>query len=122
MTPYTIIGIMLLWAASIAGASAWFYGAGQDSKIAEQSKIEAARDETRAIAASAAASAIASIEVKHVTIRQQLEREVRTREVFRECRSGPDVQRMLNDSPGIAKPATGPTGDGKLPATGTVGR
>lgn len=117
MTPYTIIGIMLLWAASIAGASAFFYEAGQDSKIAEQSKIEQARDETRAIAASAAASAIASIEVKHVTIRQQLEREVRTREVFRECRSGPSAVSLLNDSPGIAKPATGAAGDGKLPAT-----
>ena len=122
MSPWSLLGVIALWAGTIAGTAAWFYEAGQDSEIADQAEIEKARDDTRAIAAAAVASGIANMEVKHVTIRQQLQTEVRTREVFRDCRSGPDAVRMLNDSPAIAKPAARAASGGELPATGAVGR
>lgn len=118
MNPWAIVGTLLVWAASLAGTAAWFYGAGQDAEVASQSKVEQARQETRAIAADAAASAIAAIEVRHVTVRQKLEREVQTREVFRECRSGPAAVGLLNDSPAVARAASGPGGGGELPAAG----
>ena len=76
MNPYLLLGAGLLWVASIAAAGWWAYGAGQDSELATQAR----EDRTAAIAtesaASAAAAAINRIEVKHVTVRQQLEREV----------------------------------------------
>jgi hypothetical protein len=122
MNPWALLGVIALWAGTIAGTAAFFYEAGQDSEIADQAEVEKARDDTRAIAAAAVASGIANMEVKHVTIRQQLQTEVRTREVFRDCRSGPDAVRMLNDSPAIAKPAAGAASGGELPTTGAVGR
>lgn len=117
-TGWAVAGGMLLWAASLGGTAAWFYQAGQDAELADQSKVDQARAETRAIAAEAAASAIANMRVKHVTVRQQLERVVQEREVFRDCRSGPDAVRLLNDSPAVAKPAARPAGAGELPAAG----
>jgi hypothetical protein len=118
MTPWTILTAVLLWAASLAATGAWFYGAGQDSELATQAKVDKARQETRALAADAAASAIAQIEVKTVTIRQQLQREVQTREIYRDCVAGPDARRLLNSSPGIAQPGPGSAGGGELPAAG----
>lgn len=118
MTPWTILTAVLLWAASLAATGAWFFEAGQDSELATQAKVDKARQETRALAADAAASAIASIEVRNVTITQKLQREIQTREVFRDCRSGPNAVELLNGSPGIAQPGPGAPGGGELPAAG----
>ena len=107
-----------LWVASLGATAAWFYEAGADSELATQAKVDRARQETRALAAEAAASAIAGIEVKTVTIRQQLQREVQTREIYRDCVAGPDARRLLNSSPGIAQPGPGAAGGGELPAAG----
>lgn len=120
MSPWAIVGTLVLWGASLAGTAAWFYGAGQDAEIATQAKLDSTRQETRALAAEAAASAIAAIEVRHVTIRQKLERVVQEREVFRDCRSGPDAVRLLNDSPGVARAASGSGSGGELPAAGSA--
>jgi hypothetical protein len=54
-------------------------------------------DLATAAAANAAASAIAAIEVRHTTVRQQVEKHVIDRPVFRECRSGMDVVKLLNE-------------------------
>ena len=120
MNPWPILAAVLLWAASLAGTAAWFYEAGQDAELASQAKLDQAREETRAVAAAAAASAIASIEVKTVTIRQQLQREVQTREIYRDCVAGPDARRLLNSSPGIAQSGPGAAGGGELPAPGSA--
>lgn len=67
-------------------------------------------------AASAAAHAISKMRTRNVTIRQQLEREIQTREVFRDCRSGGAARGLLNATPGIA--AASSPGDRELPAAG----
>jgi len=118
VSPWGLLTAVLLWAASLAATGAWFFEAGADSELATQAKVDKAREETRALAADAAASAIASIEVKQVTIRQQLQREVQTREIYRDCVAGPDARRLLNSSPGIAQPGPGAAGGGELPAAG----
>lgn len=82
---------------------------------AQQMAREVAR-EAAAAATDAAASAIAKITIKHTTVRQELEREVLTREVFRDCRSGADAVRLLNASPGVAASAPVATGGAELPA------
>jgi hypothetical protein len=63
-----------------------------------------------------AAEAVINVEVKNTTIRQELQREVQIREVFRDCRSGPDAVRLLNRTPGIAASGPQPAGDSQLPA------
>ncbi len=120
MNPYLLLASGLVWAASLAGTAWWFYDAGRSAELATQAREERAALVASDAAASAAAAAIAKIEVKHVTVRQQLEREVNTREVFRECRSGADAVRMLNAAPGIA-PAASAAGGGQLPAAGAPG-
>ena len=111
----------LLWVASIAAAGWWAYGAGKDSELA----IQAREDRTAVIAtesaASAAAAAINKIEVKHVTVRQQLEREVIDRPVYRDCRSGPDAVSLFNSAIPASATEPGP-GGGELPATDAAGR
>ena len=66
-------------------------------------------------AASATAQALSKIEVKNVTIRQKLETEIRTREVYRDCVADPAARRLLNDTIRPAGPAASAPGGGELP-------
>lgn len=118
MNPYALLGAGVLWVASLAAAGWWAYGAGQDAEIATQAREDKAAAVATQAAASAAAAAISKIEVRNVTIRQPLETIVRTEQVFRDCRSGPDALRLLNATPGIAPPQPQPPGGGELPAVG----
>jgi hypothetical protein len=103
----------LAWAASVAAAGWYGMGLGEDRCIARAAKDQQVEDRAVAAAAAAAASAVASIEVRHVTVRQKLEREIQTREVFRECRSGPVALGLLNS--GAASPPAEPASASKLP-------
>ena len=114
MTPYGLLGGALLWAASIAAAGWWAYGAGRDAEVATQAREDKTAARATEAAAAAAALAISKIEVRNVVVNKQLEREVFTREVFRDCRSGADAVRLLNATPGVAPAASAP-GGGQLP-------
>ena len=117
-SPTTILVALVLWGASTIGSGWLGYGLGKDAEVATQQRERAAIIKGAEAAASAAAEAISRIEVKHVTVRQQLEREIQTREVFRDCRSGPDAVRLLNSTrPDDARPA----GGGELPAAPSAG-
>lgn len=118
---YGAMAAGLLWVASIAAAGWWAYGAGKDSELATQAREDRTALVASEAAASAAAAAINQIEVKHVTVRQQLEREVIDRPVYRDCRSGDDVVRLFNSTiPGAA--AVAAPGGGELPATDAAAR
>jgi hypothetical protein len=114
LNPYTLLGAVLLWVASVAAAGWWAYGAGQDSEVATQAREDKAVAIATQAATHAAAAAISKIEVRNVTVRQPLETIVRTEQVFTDCRSGPDAVRLLNSTPGIAAAASAP-GRGELP-------
>jgi hypothetical protein len=119
MNPYAALALVLAWGASVAGAAHWAYGAGKDAELATQAREAHMAQVATDAAANAAAHAISKIDVKHVTIRSALEREIQTREVFRDCRSGPDAVRLLNSAPGIAKAASAPAaGSVELPRAG----
>jgi hypothetical protein len=120
MNPYTLLGVGALWVASVAAAGWWAYGAGQDAESAAQAREERAAVIGAQAAASAAAAAISRIEVRNVTVNKALEREVLTREVFRDCRSGAAAMQLLNATPGIAAGAASAPGDGELPASGAA--
>jgi hypothetical protein len=93
------------WLASILGAGWWSFGAGRDSELATQYRENAAAAAAIDAATSAAARAISKIEVKQVTIRRQLEKQIIEKPVFRDCRSGPEALQALNATPGIAASA-----------------
>ena len=115
MNPWAILGAVLL-IGGLVGA-AYRQGREYGEKTREETLARAAADS----AASAAAAAISRIEVRNVVVNKALEREVLTREVFRDCRSGPDAVRMLNSTPGIAAPAgAASAGGGELPGPGAT--
>jgi len=117
---YGLLAAGLLWAASVA--SAFFYGinVGDDHVTASVAREERIGRVAAAAATSAAASAIAGIEVRNVTIQSKLQREVLTREVFRDCRSGDDAVRLLNSGPAFAAGAASAAGGSQLPASGAA--
>jgi len=76
-------------------------------KQGEWDAAKVASSETMQAAQAGAAEAIAKLEVKNVTIRQAVQREVVTKEVFRDCRSGPIALGLLNSAAGASSPAAG---------------
>lgn len=108
MNPYALLAAGLLWVASLAGTAAWFYGAGRDSEKADQAEIDRARAETREAAQQGAAAAISQIEIKHTTIRQRVETQIREKPVYRDCRHEPGVLLDINEAiTGRREPAGG---------------
>lgn len=116
MNPWALLGVLLLGLATTAGA----YLRGRHDER-EAVDAQAGRDaRTAAVAADAAASAIAAgmsrITVRHQTVRQEVEREIQTRDVYRDpdCRTGADSLRLFNSAiPGYVE-----SGASGVPATG----
>lgn len=111
MSPYLLLAAGAAWLASLGAAAHFAYGAGRDAEAAAQGR----EDKAAAVAADAAASAIAAaipkITVRHQTVRQELEREIQTREVYRnpDCNTGPDSLRRFNSAiPGASAAAPDP--------------
>lgn len=99
-------------AAVAVGAYAWGRADGRDIEAAVRLREEQIISATREAAQQAAAEAIAGIEIRHVTIRQTLEREIHEKPVYRDCRHSPDGLHALN----AALADTEPAGGGQLPA------
>lgn len=122
----TVVGWLLLAGGAAAALGAAYVqgrGDGRAGCEAETAREERIGALAAAQAASAAAAAISTIEVRNVTIRQQLEREVVTREVFRDCRSGADAVRLLNDTIGAGTDGgPGRPGGGGVPAAAAADR
>ena len=119
MNPWALLGIVLAVGAMVGGAYVRGREDGENKIVAQQTREETLARAAADSAASAAAAAISRIEVRNVVVNKALEREVLTREVFRDCRSGPDAVRLLNATPGIAAPAgAASAGGGELPASG----
>lgn len=110
-----------VWLASLAAAGWWAYNTGRDVELATQYREGRAAIAAADSAASAAAAAISRIEVRNVTVRQTLEREIRTHTVYAECRHSPDGLRAVNAALG-AEQQPEPAGGGQLPAAAAAGR
>lgn len=118
MWPTIWASVALAGGLAIAGGGLYLEGkkSGRNEQIAKQATIDQVAAEFERKVAHVTAQAISKIEVKNVTVRQQLEREVLTREVFRDCRSGPAAVGLLNGSPGIAAEPAESAGGGVVPA------
>lgn len=98
MNPYLLLGLALLWGASIAGSGTWFYGAGKNAVIAEQKKVEDIVAAAQAAFEESNVELISKLRPQYVTIKGAIEREVRTQLVYRDCVHSPDGLRALNQA------------------------
>lgn len=71
---------------------------GVDRETAAQSRIDKATQDTREAALQGAAEAIAKIKVTNTTIKGEVQREVQTNTVYRDCRVPADGMRIINDA------------------------
>ena len=106
MNPYIIIAALVIVAGSYVKGR---YDGNEmcEASVLREERIAAqARDEALRVTA----KAIADIEVKNVTIKQTLEREIREKPVYLSCVHTPDGMRLIN-----AALTNQPIGDSKLP-------
>jgi len=109
MNPYIIIAALL----AVLGAGAGGFKLGADHELAAQARED--KHVTAAVEAAngIAAKAIAGIKVTNTTIRQELEREIRTNTIYAECKHSPGGLSRVNEA--LAKPQ--PAGGRKLPGS-----
>lgn len=114
LTIIAVAGLLLL--SSTVGAYVKGRSDGEEIQKASQSSIDDAVRQGASAAADVAASAIAGIQIKQVTIKGRIEREVQTHTIYAECRHTPDGLRNLNDAL-TNSVSSGPVGGVQLPAS-----
>lgn len=90
-------------AAAVAVSGSYMLGRshGADSAQADQAERERLIQESRQAMQEVAAEAIAAIEVRHVTIKQEAVKTIVERPVYRECRHDDDMWVLLNRARGF---------------------
>lgn len=114
------------WLAAVLAFGLVTAAAYRQGRVDGRAACEAAEARDRQVAqiagdaaASAAAREIRQIKIQHTTIRQEVEREVRSNVVYRDCSHGPEQLQRINAALTGAEP--GPAPDrGQLPAADTT--
>ena len=114
MNPWLIVGLLVAWGLSVAGVGMTAFNLGQDREKASEADKRAMVAESVDAALEVAGKAISGIKVHNSTVRQELEREIRTNTVYADCRHSDVGMRSINAA--IAGPQAVTPGDGKLPA------
>lgn len=110
---WILLAAVIAWCASAGGAYVYGRSDGRDLQQATQRREDDIESRATDAAIKAAAVAIANIEVKHVTVKQRVETEIRDRPVYRDCQHPAGVLRDINEAlTGQPQPA----GDRKLPS------
>lgn len=108
LNPWLLLGAVLAilgaFTGGVATGKSWQEGQSAKEEVLIQRAAEAAQ--------MAAAEAISKIEVKNVTIKRQIEREVREVPTYSDCRHSDNGLRVVNEALRGSQPA----GDRKLPA------
>ena len=112
MSPWAVVGAAGLLLAAY-GAGRW--DGARLERESQQRAEETARRATEA-ALAATAEAISKITVKHQTIRQEVQREIVEKPVYRDCRADPGVLQLYNAAKTGAEPE--PVGGSELPGAG----
>lgn len=111
--PWVIVGVLVALIAS-AGTGYWRGGVAERNAIeAQQARDDKVRKEVEEAAQLGAAQAISKIEVKNVTVRQNIERETRIVPDYSQCHHSADGLQNVN----AALTNSQPTGGGQLPGT-----
>lgn len=113
--------LVILGAFAAGGLTGYWRGVNNTANKIEatEARLEQERQNTYDAAMAATADAIARIKIVNTTIRQELEREVRTEKVYAECRHSDDTLRLLNAILKGEAPAES-LDSGELPAAGPV--
>lgn len=106
--PWIIVAFLI----ALAGAYLKGHNDGSESAEGQQAKEDRIALIARTAAQTGAAKEIAGIQVKNVTIRQTLEKEVHEKTIYAECRHTPDGLRIVNSA---LTGRTEPADRGKLP-------
>lgn len=119
MNPYLLLAGVLAFAA--ATGAAYFQGRsdGRDKCVAESVRDEQVAQIASAAAADAAASAISAIKVRNTTITQEVQHEIQTRTVYRDCGHSPDQLQRINEA---LTGSPGPAASGVVPAADAAER
>lgn len=113
--PYLYAAVAVALLGSITGAYVKGRADGRAVETAQQAKLDAQVQRVAEAAQRAAASEIAKIEVKNVTIRQKAETITREVPVYTDCKHDPVGLQLVNEAlTGRAEPV----GGSKLPGTG----
>lgn len=121
MNPWILLALGAAWIGSVGGAYMHGRSTGEDKCNAMEAIRKQAVEETREAAQQGAASEIAKIKPKNVTIKQETEREIRTNTVYADCKLPAAGVRLANEAITGIKPE--PAGAGKLPGAGAaIGR
>lgn len=111
MSPYGWCAAAVLMVA-VYGFGRWD---GARLKEGEQDRTQLAIEAAARDARESTAKAIASIRVQNTTIQQRLEKEVRSEQVYRDCRLTPagvrDINEALTGSGQVADPGSVPASD-----------
>ena len=113
MNPYTTIGALVLWGASLAGAGWWMRGVGRDGEIAKQASAEKIRQETRDAAQQGSADAIVKAAAENTKTITKIKTVTREVPVYRDAACSHD-ERVWNDLNGALRGE--PAGPGVVPA------
>ena len=107
LNPWLLLAAVSATLVSFGGGAA----IGMNYANGQHAQKEVLIKEVAEAAQTAAAQEIAKLEIKHVTIKRAVEREVRTVPVYSECQHSADGLRLVNEALTNGKPA----GDRKLP-------
>lgn len=107
MNPYLIIACLL----AVLGAGAGGFKLGVDHEVASQAREDEHVAQAIDAANHTAAEAISKIRVVNTTIQNEVQHELQTSVVYRDCLHTPDGLRLINK----ALAAPGAPGDSKLP-------
>ena len=98
MNPWLILGAVVFWVASVAGAGWFGIDVGENNIIAKQASDDKIRQETREASQQGAADAIAKLKPVNTTIRAKTETIVRESPVYRDCHNTADGLRSINSA------------------------
>lgn len=82
----------------VGGAFGYGVKVGADGELATQARVEEVRKAAEESAQLGAAAAIAKIKVTNTTIRGEVQREIQTNTVYRDCRLPADGVRLINEA------------------------
>lgn len=106
--PWVLLAAGLALVGAVGGAYVKGRSDGRAVEIAQRVTIEEVARVAREASQQAAAEAIANIEVRNVTIKQQLETQIREKPVYRDCFADQRVLDTVNEAI-TGNPAAGPS-------------
>lgn len=112
--PWYLLVVVALIAGAVTGGYRWGHGAAVDQQLADAARDQVLFDKVQ----EGVAQAIAHMTIKNVTVRQEVQREVVEKPVYRDCRHDTRVMQLIN----AALTGEVPAGVGAVSGSGAIDR